>query len=174
MVSLRSLLCYCSDDILVLWYFHPRDKVLFFGFIRKRGESGMSNPLFAVPAVATKKVYATEASTKRAPRSDKIMDLKFPVTPEQNNAIRNKAKLKGKQNELTEFCTDVLLKALDRYLMNPDFFIELPYEDTHKYKTTKPTVFYHDQVFALSGLWNCSMRQVAHRLFFNMLERGDL
>ncbi|MFT9486637.1 MAG: hypothetical protein ACH0QD_04610 [Tepidibacillus sp.] len=108
--------------------------------------------------------------SKRKTRSDKIHDIKFPITPVIRSEIRRRAKAEGFPNE-TKYCTHLLIQAL-KY--DKSFFPEIKYTDTKTYIHVKPTEFYYDKIFELKVDWDLrSDRQTVHRLIMGMI-RGNL
>lgn len=109
--------------------------------------------------------------SQRQVRSDKIHDLKFPVTPYERSEFRRQAKLKGMTE--TKFATALLLRAVNLYRSNPPRFTELSYSDTKQYLHCKPTEFQYDEIFRISLEWNISVRQAVHRLMITMIRGSD-
>jgi hypothetical protein len=109
---------------------------------------------------------------KRQERSDKVKDLKFPVSPEQRAELRRLAKVA--KNE-TESNTRILIAALQKYRHDPDSFPPLQYQDTGVYMHAKPIKFYWDQVEDLFiALDEGSRRSMAYRLIMNYIGKGVL
>lgn len=120
------------------------------------------------------------AATHNAPRemrSDKLDDVKFPVTPEMYEALSSafrKYKKLYRQNLLFQTGYNTLL--IQTALMNypTDFFLPVQYEDTKNYKHVKLNQFYSEQLFKLKVEWQCSMREAAYRVIRNVIDRGEL
>lgn len=106
--------------------------------------------------------------SERQVRSDKIHDLKFPVTPAERSEFRRQAKLKGMTE--TKFATALLLRAISLFRSAPLRFTDLPYTDTKQYLHCKPTEFQYDEIFQISLAWNVSVRQAVHRLMITMIQ----
>ncbi|OBZ15921.1 hypothetical protein A8L34_28150 [Bacillus sp. FJAT-27264] len=120
------------------------------------------NPIFGQSSKPTEK---KNSKPSRKVRSDKIHDVKFPVTPEERSWIRRQARMK--QMTETDFATELLYKAMAQASYKP--VPNLTYRDTHQYIHCKPKMFIYDQVFELSLKWNLSVRRTVHRLIINSI-----
>ena len=153
--------------------------------MKSGGERKHLNSLFlAEPVVKPPKLIETPVQivddhekkpAKRKPRSDKIKDVKFPVTPELRAILRQKAKELNvaKRNE-TISNTRILTEAVYQARLFPDRFPEIVYVDTGQYMHAKPTQAIYDLVEELAFQWNVSIRRAAHRLIANYVSAGGV
>jgi hypothetical protein len=109
-------------------------------------------------------------------RSDKTRDIKFPVTPEIEEALKRRAEVyrprKQKVNQ-TVYNTKALLNALDK-LKDPVNFPTVEYSDTKRYLHVKLIEYWHDKIFDLHLIWGCSKREVVYRIMYDMVKKGEL
>ena len=121
------------------------------------------NPIFNEKE-NTKKTQINQRKT----RSDKIHDMKFPVTDKQKIILRKKAKLDDVS--VTKNNTQLLKNAL-KYPINyiPDY----PYQDTKQYMHVKPTELEYTIISNLAIEWGISERKALYRLMCFILEKGE-
>ncbi|NHN33331.1 hypothetical protein [Paenibacillus agricola] len=102
---------------------------------------------------------------ERKTRSDKLHDIRFPVTPDERMRLRRI----GKHLKLTETacCTHLLMLALQlREQRIPSY----PYEDTRRYMHVKPTEEWYKIIAELAIHYDVSERQMVYRLIHFSLE----
>ncbi|WP_240416620.1 hypothetical protein [Paenibacillus periandrae] len=108
----------------------------------------------------------TQLKTKeRKIRSDKIHDIRFPVTPVERMMFRRI----GKSLNLTETacCTHLLLSALQK---RDQRIPSYPYEDTRRYMHVKPTEEWYKIIAELAIYYDVSERQMVYRLIHYAIE----
>ncbi|RUS44996.1 hypothetical protein [Cohnella sp. AR92] len=131
----------------------------------------------SIQMTTTPTATTREASPKkdRKERSDKLKDIKFPVTPRQREELRRRAlALKVAARNETISNTKILIAALNQHRLFPEQYPELVYEDTKQYMHAEPTLAVYDQIVELSMQWNVSIRKAAHRLIMNYIFRGEV
>lgn len=108
---------------------------------------------------------------KRKERSDKVKDIKFPVTPEQRAELRRRSQ---NAKDITESNTRILLAALQKYRQDPHAFPRIRYVDTGVYMHAKPTGLYYEQIEDLFiTLDEDSRRSMVYRLVMNYIGKGE-
>lgn len=132
----------------------------------------VSRPLLRAPAPemkATQSIPYEEPleTSERKQRSDKMHDIKFPVTSEQKAEIRRLAKSSRMKGKETQYATKLLLKALTLCNTLPEY----PYIDTKIYMHVKPTEIYYEMIFALATCHGISERQTVTRLVMYVLNQ---
>ncbi|WP_213428295.1 MULTISPECIES: hypothetical protein [Paenibacillus] len=139
-----------------------------------RGEKNLNSLFSKSDTLVQSKVVKPQPIRKE--RSDKLKDIKFPVTPDQREKLRRMAKIfssKGARN-VTESSTLQLKQALDHYRLYPERCHEVIYQDTGQYMHVKPTRRMYDEIEELSYKWNLSIRKTTHRLLMNFLDCGEV
>lgn len=114
-------------------------------------------------------LQATSAKiTMRKTRSDKVTDIKFPVTGEQRRELRALAIGRKLGDRQTLYNTKLLQAAIE----DAGSCSELEYKDTGKYMHVKPTQVANEKIEQLMLNWGCSKRQAVHRLMINAIRRA--
>ncbi|WP_240415989.1 hypothetical protein [Paenibacillus periandrae] len=113
----------------------------------------------------TKKEKNQPRTKERKTRSDKIHDIRFPVTPVEQMMLRRI----GKSLNLTETssCTHLLMTALQR---RDQRIPSYPYEDTRRYMHVKPTEEWYKIIAELAIYYDVSERQMVYRLIHYAIE----
>jgi len=111
-------------------------------------------------------IEAPKTATKRATRSDKCHDIKFPVTPNMRaELIRRAARNKVKE---TRYCTLLLNKALS-YTMTS--IPQYEYIDSVSFMHVKPTAIPYEKILNMRIELKISRREAVYRLIRFMLEK---
>lgn len=116
----------------------------------------------------------------RKVRSDKKMDIKFPVTPLQRQELRRLAKelriVEKQPNKKYETISNTVLlkKAIDQEAIFPERFPPLVYTDTRQYMHVEPLRQQYEQIEELAFKWNLSLRKTVYRLIMNLIYRGEV
>ncbi|MVP02099.1 hypothetical protein [Paenibacillus lutrae] len=106
----------------------------------------------------------------RKERSDKLKDIKFPITPELRRQLRRHSEDAKNQ---TVANTKILIEALQLMQHSPERFPVLDYQDTGIYMHAKPPLHYHEQIRQLViDHDERSIRSMTHRLIMNYLNGG--
>ncbi|WP_054943605.1 hypothetical protein [Paenibacillus ihuae] len=136
----------------------------------------------------TKEIKSSSSSQKaqkasqrvRKVRSDKKMDIKFPVTPLQRQELRRLAKelrIQDKQPSKkyeTISNTVLLKKAIDQAAIFPERYPPLLYTDTRQYMHVEPLRQQYELIEELAFMWNLSLRKTVYRLIMNLIYRGEV
>ncbi|MGF7033451.1 hypothetical protein J2T17_004399 [Paenibacillus mucilaginosus] len=111
----------------------------------------------------------------RKERSDKIKDVKIPLTAEEWGTLQ-RLKLKyPKDWTLTDMYTKLLVDAIVQARQLPDAFPEVKYKASSNFITCKPTVLHHDMLKDLCVQWNLrSLRKAAYRLMAQVIKENRL
>lgn len=120
------------------------------------------------PSFTPNKIKNPE-SQKRMVRSDKLHDIKIPVSDVTKLIILRESR-KHWHGSNTKTGTELLLFGLENLFVFPD----VTYKD---YKTTIHCKVDHAtfQKIGQYGIeWNCSTRQAAHRIFMEALKKKQL
>lgn len=141
-----------------------------------RGEVNVRtiNPLLVQATAGAKPTTTTIAQatgariTERKTRSDKMVDIKFPVTREQRRELRTLAIGRKLGDRQTFFNTKLLQTAI----ANAGHCAELDYKDSGQYMHVKPTQVANEEIEKLMLDWGCSKRQAVHRLMINAMQRN--
>lgn len=116
----------------------------------------------------------------RKVRSDKKMDIKFPVTPVQRQELRRLAKelriIDKQPNKKYETISNTVLlkKAIDQEAIFPERYPPLLYTDTRQYMHVEPLRQQYEQIEELAFKWNLSLRKTVYRLIMNLIYRGEV
>lgn len=141
-------------------------------------EARGGNSLNSIFTQSLEKIVVSEVPKKiaRKERSDKLKDIKFPVTPEQRERLRRLAKQLPQESKRNETVSNTvhLLQALKHYQLYPERCHEVVYKDTGQYMHAKPTRRDFEQIEELALLWNTSIRKATHRLIMNYLDCGEV
>ncbi|MFC5651008.1 hypothetical protein ACFPYJ_18230 [Paenibacillus solisilvae] len=136
-----------------------------------------SVPMKAAPDTNQKVIEAAGKLIKpaRRERSDKLKDIKFPVTPSERQELRRRAiemGVTGRNETISN--TKLLILALNQLRLYPEWYPPLVYKDSKQYMHVKPTGMVFKQIEELALQWNCSIRCACHRLLMNYIFKGEV
>lgn len=140
-------------------------------------EMGALNTLFIPNDEAKKKKEVEPDGTKkRKTRSDKLKMIKFPVTTEQREQLRRRAKenVRALSRKETIYNTNCLLHAIDQTSIFPERYPELKYKDTGQYMHVKIPITKYEVIEEFAFQWGCSVRKATHRLIMNYCFLGEV
>jgi len=119
------------------------------------------------PSFVQPKIQKTTRPSRKE-RSDKIKDVKIPLSAEAWGFLRqykNKLAISDPEICMTESNTKLLIAAILEAEKQPELIPEANYIANLEFITCKPTVFYREKMDELCVKWNIrSVRKVAHRL----------
>ena len=106
---------------------------------------------------------------KRKVRSDKLHDIKIPVTENIDLTLRRESRRYWNGSK-TAIGTDILLFGLEYILVYPDVsYKDLPY--TVHCKVDHDT---YQKIGEYATIWKCSVRKAAHRIFLEAYKKRQL
>lgn len=108
-------------------------------------------------------------SGERKIRSDKLHDIKIPVTEQIDYVIRRNAKLSWNGSK-TSLGTDLVLFALDNLFVYPD----VTYKDGPHIVHIKVNHDTYQIIGEYASEWKCSIRKAAHRIFIAAYHKMQL
>ncbi|WP_336775285.1 hypothetical protein [Paenibacillus sp. MMO-58] len=159
------------------------------------GEGSLNKPnIFTVNPILEREPQTKpdeQEKKKRKQRSDKIHNVKFPVTSDQWVTLRKWAMDYGMGKKQSEYNTKLIIAALndkqiiEAYYHQPTTLIYqeghytsdkpvilIPYKDTGKHMHVKLIEIYHDEIVRLMLKWELPKRQTVHRLIMAAIKRG--
>lgn len=118
------------------------------------------------PVLSTNK---KNQSGERKIRSDKLHDIKIPVTEKMDYIIRRNAKLSWNGSK-TSLGTELVIFALDNLFIYPD----VTYQDSPYIVHVKVNHETYQRIGEYASEWKCSIRKAAHRIFIAAYHKKQL
>ncbi|WP_428909452.1 hypothetical protein [Niallia sp. Krafla_26] len=120
------------------------------------------------PILSNKSKRKTDQQPRKI-RSDKLHDIKVPVTESIDLIIRREAR-KGWGGSKTSVGTEILLYGLDHIFEYP----EVIYKDGPFTVHCKVDHTTYNKIGLYADKWKCSIRMAAHRIFIEALKKKQL
>lgn len=127
------------------------------------GKETHLNPILSTP----QKRY--EKPQQRKIRSDKLHDIKIPVTETVDTIMRRESRRYWNGSK-TSLGTEILMFGLQQVLVYPD----VTYKDSPFTVHCKVDHEVYQKIGDLAAEWKCSARKAAHRVFMEAFKKKQL
>jgi len=120
------------------------------------------------PSLSPSKKQLSEP-TKRKTRSDKLHDIKIPITESIDVILRRESRRYWNGSK-TSLGTEILLFGLEQVFVYPD----VTYEDGPITVHCKVNHDIYQRIGEYAVHWKCSVRKAAHRIFLEAYKKKQL
>ena len=127
------------------------------------GKSKYLNPILSTP----KKNY--QEPKKRKIRSDKLHDIKIPITEHMDLILRRESR-RYWHGSKTALGTEILMFGLEQIFVYPD----VTYQDQPHTVHCKVDHVTYQKIGDYADKWKCSVRKAAHRIFIEAYLKKQL
>jgi hypothetical protein len=110
-----------------------------------------------------------EEPQQRKIRSDKLHDIKIPVSEQMDTIIRRESR-RFWNGSKTALGTEILLYGMQNIFIYPD----VTYQDSPYTVHCKVDHEVYQKLGHLSDEWKCSIRKAAHRIFMEAIKKKQL
>lgn len=106
---------------------------------------------------------------KRKTRSNKLHDIKIPVSEDMDTLLRRESR-RFWNGSKTAIGTEILLFGLENIFIYPD----VTYKDSPFTVHCKVDHMTYQNIGNYASSWKCSVRQAAHRIFMEAIKKKQL
>ena len=126
----------------------------------------MGKEQYINPGLSSTPKKGNEPTKQRKTRSDKLHDIKIPVTENMDLTLRRESRRNWNSSK-TALSTEILLFGLDQLFVYP----EVPYEDLPLIVHCRVNNAVYQRIGEHADKWNCSIRKAAHRIFMEAYKK---